>query len=139
MSTPSDPDSTRTERRTRTYRRSLAGLTLSLLGAWLCMMAPLPWTLGMGVFALAAIVFLIRMVIAAWALQRRFAAIGSLVVGVPACLLLLAATTVTAVFYGPMAELEQCQRTAITERAKSSCQAQAEENMSDWLRDFAGG
>ena len=42
-------------------------------------------------------------------------------------------------FYGPLAELEECRASAITEQSRTACDSEAQGSMVDWLSGLLGG
>lgn len=119
-------------------RRLVSGLTLAMLASWLLMLAPLPFSLFSGLTALVALVLLVMLIVQA-VRERRYplAVIGALV-GVPATLLVIAGAVLSIVFYGPMAQLEQCRSTALTEQARVQCDAEAQGSMAEWIGGLLG-
>lgn len=120
------------------YRRAVTGLVVSLLGAWLLMMLPLPWSIASGVFGLVGAVYLVVTVVQAWKARRVMTAVISAVVGLPACLLIVLGAVTSALFYQPMHELEECRASALTHEAQTQCQEQAESSMTSWLTSLLG-
>lgn len=124
---------------TARHRRLLGGLTLALLASWLLMIAPLPYSLLAGVTGLVALVLLFPLILRSFKAGRRAMALIAIVVGVPATLMIVGVSLVTALFYGPMSQMQECRASAITERAVAKCDQQAQESMSTWVTDLLGG
>lgn len=120
-------------------RRLAGGLTLAMLASWFLMLSPLPYALFSGVTGLVALVLLILLIIRAIREKRYPMAVLGTLLGVPALLLIIANASLSAAFYGPMAELEQCRATAITEQAQVQCRAAAEGSMAEWVSGLLGG
>ncbi|WP_245822911.1 hypothetical protein [Brachybacterium avium] len=133
---PSGPSSDRAVTRSR---RLTSALILALLASWLLMLAPLPYSLLSGLTGLLALVLLVLLIVRA-VRERRvgMAAFGALL-GVPAMLLIIGSAVLSAAFYGPVAELEQCRSTAITEQARAECDTAAQGSMADWVSGLFGG
>ncbi|MFC7456785.1 hypothetical protein ACFQS2_06290 [Brachybacterium sp. GCM10030267] len=121
------------------HRRLLGGLTLALLASWLLTLAPLPFSLFAGVAGLAALVLLILLVVQSFREGRRGMAIMAAVIGVPATLMIITGSLLSLLFYGPMAEIQECRATAITEQAQSQCDVEAQDSMAEWLSGLLGG
>lgn len=119
--------------------RLVGGLTLAMLASWLLMLSPLPYSLLSGITGLVALVLLIPLIVLSIR-ERRYAmsVIGTLL-GVPATLLIIAGATLSILFYGPMAELEQCRSTAITEQARIQCDDAVQGSMAQWVNGLFGG
>lgn len=133
---PSGPSSDRAATRSR---RLTGALTVAMLASWLLMLSPLPYSLLSGLTGLVALVLLIVLIVRAFR-ERRFtmAAFGVLL-GVPAMLLIIGGAALSVAFYGPMAELEQCRSTALTEQAQAECDAAAQSSTVDWVSGLLGG
>ena len=114
-------------------------LTLSLLASWLLMLSPLPYSLLSGLTGLLALVLLVVLIIRALRARRIGLAAFGLLLGLPALGLIIANAALSGVFYGPMAELEQCRSTAITEQARISCEDAVQSSMVEWLSGLSGG
>lgn len=123
-----------TEQRHRRYSRALAGAALSLVIAWSSSLLPLPWTLISGVAAIAAVVFLIMLLVAAWPTERRRSAVFTAVVGIPACIVFAFSSLVTVVMYGPIKGYQDCVSTALTEQAATTCKEDLPSSITSWLR-----
>lgn len=125
--------------RTARQRRLTGALTLTMLASCLLMLSPLPYSLFSGLTGAVALVLLVPLIVRA-ARERRYslAVVGALL-GVPATLMLIGAAVLSAVFYGPMVEQQECQATALTEQARSRCAAEAEDSMVQWVGDLFGG
>lgn len=121
------------------HRRLVGGLTLALLASWLLMLAPLPFSLLAGVTGLVALVLLFPLVVRSFKAGRRGVAVMAIVVGIPATLMIVGVTLVTALFYGPMSQMQECRASAITEQAMNKCDEQAQESLSTWVTDLVGG
>lgn len=87
-----------------------------------------------GVAAIAAIVFLIMQLIAAWPTQRRRSAIFTAVFVIPACLVFAFSSLVTVAMYGPVKEYQDCVSSAVTHKASSTCEDELPRSVSSWLR-----
>jgi hypothetical protein len=124
---------------TTRHRRLLGGLTLSMLASWLLMVSPLPYSLFAGVTGLVGLVLLVLLSVHSFRAGRRGTAVLAVLVGVPATLLIVTGSLLSLLFYGPMAEIEECRATAITEQAAAECDAQAQESMATWLSGMMGG
>lgn len=121
------------------HRRLLGGLMLTMLASWLLLLAPLPFSLAAGVTGLAALVLLILLAVQSFRQGRRATAVLAVLVGVPATLMIVAGSLLSLLFYGPMAEIEQCRSTAITEQARVLCDAQAQDSTATWISSLLGG
>lgn len=113
--------------------RLLGALTVLMLASWLLSMAPLPYSLFSGLTALGALGVLVPVVLQAFRRGRRGMAVFAAVIGVPATLMIVTGAVVSLLFYGPMAELQECRAAAITERAQAQCDAQVQESVAGWL------
>lgn len=123
-----------TEKRQRRYSRALAGAALSLLIAWASSLLPLPWTLISGVAAVAAVAFLILLLVTAWPTERRRSAVFTAVVGIPACIIFTFSALVTALMYGPVKGYQDCVSTALTQQAVASCKDDLPASITNWLK-----
>lgn len=112
---------------------------IALVAAWVLMLLPLPWSLGSGIAGIAALVLLVRMVILAWRDKRPGMALVSAIIGIPAVLTIVLSALMSAVFYGPMLELQECRASAITHQAQDACQESVEGSVVDWLEGLTGG
>ena len=121
------------------HRRLLSGLILTMLASWLLLLAPLPFSLGAGITGLAALVLLILLSVRSFREGRRAMAVLSVLVGVPATLMIVTGSLLSLLFYGPMAEIEECRATAITEQARLLCDAEAQDTMATWVSGLLGG
>jgi integral membrane sensor domain MASE1 len=131
-----DPGSDRTPAR----RRGLAGgLLLAMLASWLLMLSPLPFSLFSGLTGLLALVLLVPLIVQAVRERRWSMAVIGALLGVPATLMIITGAALSLVFYGPMAELEQCHATAITEQARIQCDDAAQGSMAQWVSGLFGG
>lgn len=107
--------------RSRASGRTLAALTVCLLLSWLLLLMPLPWSLGAGLLGIVVGVLLVRACISLWRSGQRRAAVLS------------------ALLNGPMHDLQECRRTALTETAQERCQDEASESTARWLSSLLGG
>ncbi|HJB09756.1 MAG TPA: hypothetical protein H9786_04370 [Candidatus Brachybacterium merdavium] len=121
------------------HRRLVGGLTVALLASWLLMLAPLPFSLLAGVTGLVALVLLFPLIVRSLKADRRGVAVMAIAVGIPATLMVVGISLITAVFYGPMSQMQECRASAITEQALSQCDQQAQESLSSWVTDLVGG
>ncbi len=112
---------------------------LTMLASWLLLLAPLPFSLAAGVTGLAALVLLILLAVQSFRQGRRVTAVLAVLVGVPATLMIVAGSLLSLLFYGPLAEIEQCRSTAITEQARVLCDAQAQDSTASWISSLLGG
>lgn len=133
---PSGPS---TDRAATRSRRLTGALTLSMLASWLLMLSPLPFALLSGLTGLLALVLLVLLIVRAFRGRRFGMAAFGILLGVPAMGLIIANAALSAAFYGPMAELEQCRSTAITEQARIECEDAVQGSMVNWLSGLAGG
>ena len=132
--------STRTdEDRVARHRRLVGGLVLSLLATWLLLLAPLPYSILSGVTALIALVLLIMLIVRSIAERRLGTAVFAALLGVPATLMIMAIAVLSLVFYAPMIELQECLATALTEQARTQCDAEAQGSMAEWISGLLGG
>lgn len=109
-----------------------------LLG-WVLLLLPLPWSLGAGIAGLAAVVLLVRATIAAWRIGQQGSAVLTVLLGAGAVLVLVGSSALSAIFYGPMHELQQCRRDAITVASRDACDDGAEESTLQWFSSLLGG
>lgn len=123
----------------RRSTRWLAALAITLSASWLLSMAPLPWSLLSGVFAAAATVLLVIVVVTAFREGRRGWAVMTTVLALPAVLMLMLGSVTSLIFYGPMSELQDCRARAITERALGECATDAKSSSLDWVSSLLGG
>ncbi len=133
---PSGPS---TDRAATRSRRLSGALTLAILASWLLMLSPLPYSLLSGLTGLVALVLLILLIVRAFRERRVTMAAFGILLGVPAMLLIIGGAALDVAFYGPMAELEQCRSSAITEQARTECTSAAEGSMADWVSGLFGG
>ncbi|MGO2994020.1 hypothetical protein [Brachybacterium alimentarium] len=129
---PQDPATTRRP-------RTLTALLLTMLASWLLLLAPLPYSLAAGVTALAAMVLLVLAAVQTFRQGRHVMAVLSLVVGVPATLMIVTGSLLSLLFYGPMLDIQECHASALTEHARSSCTADAQDSMATWVSELLGG
>ena len=139
MNSDSSPSPRTDQAPTRRHRRLVGGLTLSMLASWLLMISPLPFSLLSGLTGLVALVLLIPLIVQSLKERRYGMAIIGALLGVPATLMIIAGAVLSSVFYGPMADLEQCRSTALTEQARVMCDAEAKGSMAQWLSGLTGG
>lgn len=132
--TPDGP--TPTEKK---LRRALAALTVLLLVSWLLMLVGLPLSLLSGVTGVVALVLLVRTVILTLRQGRRGTAVFTAIFGFPAITLIILSALTSALFYGPMLEAQECQRNALTEQARSACDAQVKQSSISWVSQLFGG
>ncbi|MGQ4495427.1 hypothetical protein ACUH9Y_01705 [Dermabacteraceae bacterium P13115] len=118
----------------RLFTTAIARSTVFIFLAWVAMAMPLPYSLASGLLGAFALVYVVRMAYYAWRLGRRFGAIFTAVVGIPACLLLVAVSALSAVFYQPMLADQECRANAITETALTQCDKQRESSIMDVFR-----
>lgn len=133
---PSGPSSARSASRPR---RLTTALTVAMLVSWLLMLSPLPYSLFSGLTGLVALVLLIVLIVRAIRERRYPLAVFGVLLGLPAMALIIGGAALSVAFYGPMAELQQCHATAITEQARADCQADAEVSMANWVSGLLGG
>ena len=86
-----------------------------------------------------ALVLLIPLIVRLFRERRYSMAVISALLGVPATLMVVVGAAVSVVFYGPMAELEQCRSTAITEQARIQCEDAVLDSTAQWVSDLFGG
>lgn len=110
-----------------------------MLASWLLLMAPLPFSLAAGVTALVALVLLMLLSVRSFREGRWGMGVIGVLVGVPATLMIVAGSLLSLVFYGPMAEAEECRSAAITEQAQAQCGTEAQESMAGWVSGLLGG
>ena len=123
----------------RRHRRRVGALALSLLASWLLMLMPLPVSLLAGVTGLVSLVLLVLVVVQSVRDGRWSMVVIGAFLGLPATLMIVAGAVLSALFYGPLADLEECRSTAITEQARVGCDAEAQNSMVDWLSGVLGG
>lgn len=122
----------------RRYRRLIGALTATMLASWLCMMLPLPWSLLTGVLGIVALVLLVMMVVTSWRAGRRSSVVLGIVFGLPAAVMLIGSALVTALFYGPSQEYQECMASAVTEQARASCQTGVQDSTAAWISRLLG-
>ena len=137
MNSDSSPD--RTKDKPPARRRLAGGLVLAMLASWLLMLSPLPYSMLSGVTGLVALVLLIPLIVRSVRERRYSMAVIGALLGVPATLMVIVGAAVSVVFYGPMAELEQCRSTAITEQARIQCEDAVLDSTAQWVSDLFGG
>lgn len=121
------------------HRRLVRALLLTMLVSWLLLLAPLPFSLAAGIGALVALVLLVLLAVQSFRQGRPGMAVISLLIGVPATLMITAGSLLSLLFYGPMSEIEECRSTALTEQARVQCDAEAQDSMASWISDLLGG
>ena len=121
------------------HRRRLGALALTLLASWLLMMMPLPISLLAGLTGLSALVLQVLVVVQSVKDGRWSTAVIGVFLGLPATLMIIAGALLSTLFYTPLAELEDCRATAITEQARVKCDAEAQGSMVEWLSGLLGG
>lgn len=121
------------------HRRVVRALLLTMFVSWLLLLAPLPFSLAAGIGALVALGLLIVLAVQSFRQGRHGMAVLSLLIGVPATLMITAGSVLSLLFYGPMAEVEECRATALTEQARVQCDAEAQDSMATWISDLMGG
>ncbi|MFC0675814.1 hypothetical protein [Brachybacterium hainanense] len=139
MQTPAPSPSPAPEGAETSFRRARVGLALSLLASWLLMLSPLPYSLATGATAVVAGYFLVRVVIGSWRRGRRGTVVVAALFGVPAVALMVLSTVISALFYGPMIELQECRSQAITSQARAACDQQSQESVAQWIGGLLGG
>ncbi len=117
----------------------MLGLTITLLMSWVLMMSPLPFSLFAGITGLVAGVLMVMVIVFAFQEKRYATGVVTTVVGIPAVLLIVLGAVTSTIFYGPMSKVQECQRTAITETARSQCESLAQESTTNWINDLFGG
>ncbi|CAM3934318.1 hypothetical protein M3A96_09460 [Helcobacillus massiliensis] len=122
------------EKNLRDYTRWTTRALLCFAVAWALSLVPLPFSLLSGVVAIAAIVMLVRSIMAGLRTERRARAVIMGALGILASLLLVAMAGLSAIFYQPMHAIQQCQENAITEQARAACKDSAQDEVIDWLR-----
>lgn len=133
---PSGPPSARSASRPR---RLTTALTVAMLVSGLLSLSPLPYSLFSGLTGLVALVLLIVLIVRAIRDRRYPLAVIGVLLGLPAMALIIGGAALSAAFYGPMAELQQCLGTALTEQAQAECNADAQVSMADWVSGLFGG
>src|SRR5699024_11837167 len=133
---PSGPP---TDRAATRSRRLTSALTLSMLASWLLLLSPLPYALLSGLTGLVALVLLVLLIVRALRGRRLGMAAFGILLGLPALGLIIANAVLSGVFYGPMADLEQCRSTAITEQARIECEDAVQDSKVNWLSGVGGG
>lgn len=138
MNSDSAPDP-RSDQKPARRRGLVGGLTLAMLASWLLMISPLPFSLFSGLTALVALVLLIPLIVQSIRERRYSMAVIGALLGVPATLMIITGAVVSIVFYGPMAQHQDCLDTALTEQARVQCQAELPGAMSQWVSGLLGG
>lgn len=139
MNSDSSPDEPKDQAQARRRRTLVGSLLLAMLASWLLMLSPLPYSLFSGLTGLAALVLLVPLIVRSVRERRYSMAVIATLLGVPATLMIIAGAVISAVFYGPASQLEECQSTAITEKARIQCEADAQGSMSEWVGGLFGG
>lgn len=124
--------------RAREQRRALGALSLCLLVAWILLLMPLPWSLGAGALGLVAAVLLVRACRAMWRTGQRGSAVATALLGAGAVLVLVGSAVVSAALYGPMHELQECRRDALTQKSLDICQDRATTSTTEWIGSLLG-
>jgi len=111
---------------------------LLLAGALLVSLLPLPFKIFSALFAIAAIVYGIRYMIAGAQARggRNWLTLG--ILGLLACGYLLLGALGTAVMWPVQAEYEECSRSAVTQKASADCAADYESNIKSWFERVTG-
>jgi hypothetical protein len=110
---------------------------LAMLATLLATGLPLPWKVAAAVFGLAAVVLGVIALRAVWRAGARGALIPVLGTGLALSVLVLFGIVVVLLLWPVQAELERCQRDALTISASEQCQKdfdEAIENLQDSLR-----
>lgn len=132
------PSPRRDHDRLRTYRRTLGRLSIAMLVAWALLLAPLPYALAAGVVGVIVIALLVQVMTRGWRAGQRGTAVFTALVGIPACLALLGSTLLSAIFYGPLHELQECQHDALTEASLTQCREQGTTAITERLSALLG-
>ncbi|MYM20018.1 hypothetical protein GSY69_08590 [Brevibacterium sp. 5221] len=121
-------------------RRNRAGSVFFLLiaAAMLVSLLPLPLKLAAAAFAVAAVVFGIRYMVAGARAGRggRWLLMG--VLGLLACGYLLLGTAGTAILWPVQSQYEECSRAALTQRAGIDCSVSYEADVKSWFERLTG-
>ncbi|NMA75744.1 MAG: hypothetical protein GX960_00535 [Actinomycetales bacterium] len=136
MNSDSSPD--RTTDTARARRRLAGGLVLAMLASWLLMLSPLPYSVLSGVTGLVALVLLFPLIVQSIKERRYAMAVIGAALGIPATLLVIGGAVVSVLFYGPMAELQECRGVALTEQARVQCDDAVQSSMAQWVSDLFG-
>lgn len=139
MNSDSSPGPSTDKAPSRRHRRLVGGLTLAMLASWLLMLSPLPYSLLSAVTGLVALVLLIPLIVQSIKDRRYGLAFIGALLGIPATLMIISGAVLSMVFYGPMADLEQCRSSAITEQARIQCDDEAQGSMAQWVSGLFGG
>lgn len=123
----------------RRRNRLLSALAVVLVISWLLMLAPLPLSLLSGVTALAGLVVLIPLVLTMFRTGRRSSALLMAFVGVPATFMIMISALMSALFYGPMHQLQECRDSALTVQAEAACEQEVQNSVVTWMEDLLGG
>lgn len=124
--------------RARAQRRALGALSVCLLLAWIVLLMPLPWSLGAGALGLVAAVLLVRVCLLMSRGGQRGSAVATALLGAGAVGVLVLTTAISLALYGPMHELQECQRDALTQRSKDQCREQATDSTTRWISSLLG-
>ncbi len=112
-------------------------LVLLVLAAVLTFTYPLPFKLAAAGFAIAAIVWSIRYIIAVVrAKQRRSISLG--VLGGLLSIYLIFSTMSSVVLWPVQTAYEECVRDAITQQAELTCASDYETGLGDWFQQITG-
>lgn len=112
-------------------------LVLLVLAAVLTFTYPLPFKLAAAGFAVAAIVWSVRYIIAVVrAKQRRSISLG--ILGGLLSLYLIFSTLSSVVLWPIQTKYEECVRDAITQQAELSCASGYEEGLGAWFKQITG-
>lgn len=139
MNSDSAPDPSPVSRSAQRRSRLVWTLTAAMVASWLLSLAPLPYSLLAGLTALVALVLLIPLIVQSAKERRVGMVIVGALLGVPVTLVIIAGSVISLAFYGPVAELEQCLSTALTEQARIRCEADAQGSMASWINALFGG
>ncbi|MGP9539534.1 hypothetical protein ACT3SP_16130 [Brachybacterium sp. AOP43-C2-M15] len=139
MNSDSSPESSTGQATARRRRRLVGSLMLAMLASWLLMLSPLPFSLFSGLTGLAALVLLVPLIVQSIRERRYSMAVIATLLGVPATLLIIAGAALSAAFYGPVSQLEECRATALTEQARIQCDTEAQGSMAEWVSGLFGG
>ena len=112
-------------------------LILLILASVLTFTYPLPFKLAAIAFAIAAIVWSIRYIIAVVrAKQKRNMSLG--ILGGLLSLYLIFSTLSSVVLWPVQSKYEECVRDAITQQAQLSCTTDYQTSLGDWFKQLTG-
>lgn len=112
-------------------------LVLLVLASVLTFTYPLPFKLAAAGFAIAAIVWAVRYIVAVVrAKQRRNISLG--ILGGLLSVYLVLSTLSSVVLWPVQSTYEQCVRDAITQQAELTCASGYEEGLSSWFTQITG-